>query len=191
MSNQILRNGFSCIAGISLLLFAVSCGNTTKKEDAPKDKTEAASVKKYTSKDGKFSVNFTAEPTVTDKTIQTAVGNIELHMFMMEKSATEAYVVGYSDYPSDLMKDSNRDSVLNGAKNGVVTNVNASITEEKKIKIEGNDGLFFKANSPQYYLTYKLFVVGNRLYQIGIMRDGSNASEESIKNFFETFELTK
>ncbi len=191
MYKQIFRNGISMLAIAFFLIGVSACGSGAKKNDATDNKTASADVKKYTNKDGKFAIHFAGEPQVTDKNIPTAVGNIELHMFMYEKSATEVYVVGYSDYPSELMKESNRDSVLNGAKNGVVTNVKAAITEEKKIKIEGNDGLFFKANSDQYYLTYKLFIAGNRLYQIGMMRDGSPVNEDGMKDFFDTFELTK
>ncbi|MFI5149500.1 MAG: hypothetical protein ACHQRM_07170 [Bacteroidia bacterium] len=176
---------------LSFVYMFSSCTDKSKKEEGTPVKAEAPVVKKYTSKDGRFAINFPAEPKVSHDTVQTEIGVLEFHMFMLEKSVTETYLAAYSDYPSEFVKESNRDSLLNAGKKGVLLKLNGKITEEKKMKIEGNDGLLFKAVAGQVNLTYKMFIVGNRLYQIGILYDGSPVSEESIKEFFDTFELTK
>ncbi len=145
---------------------------------------------KFHSVDGKFKVNFSGTPEVTYDTFPIEdVGTIEMYMFMYEKSLTEAEMIAYSDYPSDLVNDSSPDEMLQGAKEGAVSNLGAIITEEKEIMYNKHKGLEFKANSTQFYINYKIFLVNNRLYQIAIMRDGSYASQENVDKFFNSFEL--
>ena len=145
---------------------------------------------KYYSKDGNFKVNFTGEPKVSNEPIETEIGNIEMYMFMYEKSATEIEMIAYSDYPSAMIEASNPDDLLVGAKNGAINNLGAKITSEEKIDFDGNPGYIFNGDNGSYYLYYKIFLKGNRLYQIAIMRDGSTPTDEAIKNFVDSFELT-
>ncbi len=181
-------------------LFIVSCDESADQEvdaqadeimDALNDAMDDNTVSdKFHSVDGKFKVNFSGTPEVTYDTIPIEdVGTIEMYMFMYEKSVTEAEMIAYSDYPSDLVNDSSPDEMLQGAKEGAVSNLGAIITEEKEIMYNKHKGLEFKANSTQFYINYKIFLVNNRLYQIAIMRDGSYASQENVDKFFNSFEL--
>ncbi len=184
------------IAFITLVTFTAGCapgsGGKNAAAKASSDTTTApVSGDRFNSEDGKFKVHFEGKPNITSEKVPTAVGDIEVHMFLYEKSATEIYLVGYSDYPSELIKKSNAAEVIKGAQGGVVEKLKAKITEEKKISVGGNDGIWFRANSDQYYITYKLFLSGNRLYQIGMIRDGSHVSDEAVKSFMDTFELLK
>ncbi len=145
---------------------------------------------KFYSKDGNFKVNFTGEPKVSNEPIPTEIGNIDMYMFMYEKSATEIEMIAYSDYPSAMVEASNPDDLLTGAKKGAVQNINATITNEEKIEFDGNPGYEFKADNGSYYLYYKIFLKDNRLYQIAIMRDGSAPTDEAVENFIGSFELT-
>jgi hypothetical protein len=177
---------------ICAVAFTTACGSGSKK-DGSDDKTASAesAVKKFSNADGKFMIQFPAEPKVSDQKVPTAAGDIEMHMFVYEKSATEAYQVIYSDYPSEIIKATNIDTLLKNSKNGCVNELKAKITEEKKIDMNGNPGVWFRANSDQFYVTYKLFLVGNRLYQIGMLRDGSHVTDDAVKGFMDTFELVK
>ena len=149
------------------------------------------SKKYFSSEDGNFKVNFSGKPTETSEVIKTEAGNIELHMFMYEKSATEIEMIAYSDYPTSIIKANTPNDLLNSAKNGAVNNLNAKITEEYKTIFDRNPCIDFKADNKQFYVIYKIFLKNNRLYQIAIMRDGSYPSKKSIKKFVETFKLTK
>jgi len=181
-------------------IFIVSCGGASDEEVEAKasDILEALNdiesntntvAEKFYSEDGKFKASFTGTPEVSNESIPTEVGNIEMFMFMYEKSATEIELLAYSDYPSALVEASDKDQMLQDAKDGAVNNLGAIIVEEKKITYKGYKGLEFKANSSQIYVNYKIFLVKNRLYQIAIMRDGSFASKENVDKFFDSFEL--
>lgn len=143
----------------------------------------------FTSDAGKFTINFPGTPTEETQSVPTEVGNIEMVTFMYEKSATEVYMVAYSDYPSALIELSNAKDLLGGAKDGALGTYGATVSTEKDITIDGNPGMFFKANSDSYYVTYEIYLVDNRLYQIVILKDGAYASESDYNKFTKTFKL--
>jgi len=146
----------------------------------------------FTSKDGKFKINFSGTPTESSDIVPTEVGNIEMTSFMYEKSATEAYMVAYNDYPSEMVKNSSVDDLLDGAKNGSSSSLGITQFDiDKKMEIEGNPGRHFKGTNGAYYAEYKLFLKGNRLYQIALIRDGSYATPERAEAFFGSFALTE
>jgi len=147
----------------------------------------------FVSEDGNFSVDFLGQtPSESSSNVPTDVGDVEINMFMYEKSVTEALMVAYSDYPSEMIDESDgADKLLQGAKNGALGNLNIfSSDTEKEIEIDGHPGLFFTGNNGQYYVTYEVYLVHNRLYQVAILRDGSYASDEDRNTFLGSFKLT-
>ncbi len=160
-------------------------------DDAVNEVVEEAETDAYMSKDGKFSINFPGTPTVESQKVATEVGDIEMVTFMYEKSATEIYMVAYSDYPSAMVEMSDPKTLLTGAKEGALSSYGAKVTEENDVELDGNPGMTFKANSDSYYVTYEIYMVGNRLYQIVILRDGSYPTDEAYNSFIKTFKLTE
>ncbi|MCB0401918.1 MAG: hypothetical protein KDD41_07530 [Flavobacteriales bacterium] len=144
----------------------------------------------YHSEDGRFNINFLGEPTVKSEMVPTVVGNIEMTYFLYEHSVTEAYMVAYSDYPSELVKQSSVAEILAGAKKGSSTNMGiTSFDLEEDIEINGNPGLYFKGRTGTIHAEYKLYMVENRLYQVAILRDGGYSLPERSDDFFNSFEL--
>ncbi len=146
----------------------------------------------YHSVDGRFKIKFQGEPKVASDIVPTDAGNIEMASFMYEKSATEAYMVAYSDYPSEMVKKSSVDEMLLGAKNG--SSGNLGITKfdlEEKIELDGNKGLYFRGSAGSIYVEYKIYLVANRLYQVAILRDGAYSKPERSDEFFDSFQLVK
>ncbi|HBX50632.1 MAG: hypothetical protein A2W98_00980 [Bacteroidetes bacterium GWF2_33_38] len=187
---------FSSIAIVAVMVVS-GCGSSEQKgndvanalEDLQKELETLETSNLYESIDGNFKVNFPAEPKVESQSIPTEVGNIEMVSFMYEKSATEAYMVAYSDYPSAMVEASDAKTLLEGVKSGFTGDLQVSVIEEKEIKLGENPGIFFKANSESYFVVFKDYLVKNRLYQIGILRDGSFPNDEAVKAFIDSFEL--
>ena len=185
---------------IAVAAFLVSCGGGQSASDALSkldsisnslndQLDDMSTTDKYTSEDGRFKVNFPGTPKVESQDIPTEVGNIEMKSFTYEKSATEVYMIAYSDYPSELVKQSDPDAILTGAKEGALTNMGATMDSEEKITMDGNPGYQFKAVKDSYYMVYKIFLKENRLYQILMMRDGSFPSQEAVDSYIGSFEL--
>ena len=144
--------------------------------------------------DGHVKIDFLGgSPTDNVSTLPTEVGDVEMHMFMYEKSVTKAFMVAYCDYPSEMINESEgAQGLLQGAKNGALTNLGITEPEQEKIiELDSHPGLFFTGSNGQYYVTYEVYLVNNRLYQVAILRDGSYASKEDVKGFIGSFELIK
>ena len=110
---------------------------------------------------------------------------------MHEESVTKAYMVAYCDYPSEMIKQSDPKTLLNGSKEGVVGQFKAQIVEEKWSKFQGNVAVDFTASGPQYHTAYKLVLAGNRLYQVGILQDGGPVSQDDMDMFIGSFKITE
>ena len=172
----------------------VSCGSNQNSLDALAkldSLSKAMTVTKYTSPDGSFKISFPGTPIDTSQNVQTDIGMIEMESYTYEKSATEAYMVALSDYPSEIVAASSPDSLLQGAKDGALSSQGATLEFEEKVTLDGNPGYFFKAKKDSFYMCYKIFLKGNRLYQILMLRDGSYPSQEDINGFIGSFEFSK
>ena len=156
-----------------------------------KNLKNSSSIAKYTSEDGKFKIAFPGTPTLASDTVSTDAGIIEMKSFTYEKSATEEYMVAYSDYPSEIVKKSDPETILKGAKQGVISSQNATIEKEEKITLDENPGYYFTAVKDSYHMCYKIFLRQNRLYQILMLRDGAYPSKEAMDAFMGSFELVK
>jgi hypothetical protein len=165
------KNLLLFLTGI-LCAFAVSCSGP-----------------KYTSEEGKFRINFEKEPVIETQVVPTEIGNITIKMFKYEKSAEEIYLVTYSDYPEALIKMQDADMLLKGAREGVVGNFGTEVTNEKKGELDGFKTLEFGVETDYLNLAYKLVIVNNRLYQIGIMKKTEKITESEIDDFIGSFEL--
>ena len=178
-------------------LLMTSCG-AKKEEGAKTDEatTETEEVKaeepaEFESKDGKFTIKFKVAPKESTQNVPTEIGDVKMYMFMYEESVTKAYMVAYCDYPSELIKASDAKTLLGGSKEGVVGKFNATITDEKSSQFQGNEAIDFTASGPQYHTAYKLVLAGNRLYQVGILQDGSPVAADDIDTFIGSFKITE
>ncbi len=99
-------------------------------------------------------------------------------------------MLAYTDYPADLVSESDAQVLLDGAKEGSMSSFGISKTEiDKNITFDGHPGQYFEANSNDIYVSYKLLLVENRLYQIVILQMGSPIIQNDISNFTDTFKL--
>lgn len=143
---------------------------------------------KFISQEGRFTISFPSKPVRSKEAVETAVGDIDIVMYMLEASRTKAYLVGYSDYPAEMIEGSDTKALLAGAQGGVVENLGAKVTSEKYSKFGKYDALDFSAQSSTYYLKYKLVIAKNRLYQIGILQEGA-ISKSDEKSFIGSFKI--
>lgn len=164
-------------------------------ELAEEETTEVEEVEAddlYHSEDGRFKIKFAGEPKVASDVIPTDVGNIEMMSFLYEKSVTEAYMVAYSDYPSAMVEQSSVDDMLKGAKDGSSSNLGiTSFDLDENVELDGNKGMYFKGSANSIFAEYKIYLVGSRLYQVAILRDGSYSMPERSDEFFNSFQLVK
>ena len=97
---------------------------------------QLTSSKTYTSDEGGFSVSFPGSPAQDAQNVNTPVGAIVMHTFLIEKS-DYAYMVAYSDYPESLVSQTPADAILSGARDGAVANVQGRLVSETFISLQG------------------------------------------------------
>ncbi|QZY55848.1 hypothetical protein [Crassaminicella profunda] len=146
----------------------------------------------FNCEDGGFSVDFPEEPKDEVQTLQTPLGNIDLHMYIVEKEDI-AYICMYNDYPEELIKQAKADDLLVGACNGAVANVNGKnqkVTDVTLGEYPGKDLTYdLEKDGRSVKAHQKIYLVGNRLYQMNIATDKEEENKESINKFFDSFKL--
>ena len=148
----------------------------------------------FTSEEGNFSISFPGEPTESSQEVSTALGPIAIIFYTYETRSC-AYIVSYSDYPAEIIEQTDPDALLSGAQSGAVNNVNGQLIRSKDIYIESYQGkeIVFKIPKsermpPGGISKARFYLVDNRLYQIMRIQGGSKLSE-ATDQFFESFEL--
>lgn len=145
---------------------------------------------KYFSADGKFKIMFPGEPIRTEEKVPTDVGEITMVMFMFERNQAEAFMVAYSDYPAEMIQGLDPYQLLDGSKNGLLSNIGATEQNLKKFIIKSFPAISFEGKGTTFCTSYLLVLRNNRLYQVGILKSGSFPSKKDVKSFVGSFELT-
>ncbi len=153
----------------------------------------AADWSETTSKAGKFKVSFPGKPQTMKRTLSTAVGKIDLHMFILPTMGNRAvYAVMYNDYPAIVTQTADPNTVLERALNGAVKSKNGTITKKANIKIDGFPGkdVTFEGSSGGKKLTgfIRVYLVNSRLYQLLVFQqEGVKLSKADIEKFQNSF----
>ena len=125
--------------------------------------------------------------------MDTDAGPIEVHMFVAEQGQ-KAWLVGYSDYPEALVEASDPATMLAGARDGAVSNVNGQLVSDAEITLNGYPGREFSAsvtqNGQEIVLRQRVYMVGNRLYQVVVIAPKGEENSTEVEDFFQSFRLT-
>lgn len=143
--------------------------------------------------DANFQANFPAEPEVSVQTIETAAGAIPYTTYMAELAGGSiAFGVAYNDYPADV-RDADPEKVLDGGRDGARENLNGRLVSETRMLHRGHPAREFTIvaeieGQPLFYHT-RLMLIGNRLYQLQIVRVGDTPVDiADVVRFFASFE---
>lgn len=178
---------------ILVVVFAVitaGCGDKPGEQTSEQTGREPADTwTDYVSREGGFTVRVPKPPSYQTSEASTAVGSITVHTFVIEHGQM-VYAVMYNDIPGNLpdvpeaLADG-RDGTLATAGEG------AELVYEKDISIDGNPGLEFRINvpDPAGVYTARMYVVGDRLYQVLAMSPAGVNADEAVFKFLDSFEL--
>jgi len=136
------------------------------------------------SEEGKFKVTFPGDYTHNEQSIDTDLGTVLMHMYMFETEES-AYMVSFNDYPEESFDNSFNTEALEGAKTGFTGNLGMEESYSLEIRLSGHPGLYYKASGNGLYAIMYVLVRDNRLYQVGVLSQGTYADPA----FLESFEL--
>ena len=152
--------------------------------------------KQFTSEEFNFSADFPTPPEKTVQSVPTAVGDIDMNMFMSTNTSTSnlIYSIISSSYPLEAFKDATdeyNNTVLDGAVNGAVTNVNGELVFDNKVTFQGYPGRSFKIKITGNFLYINAYLVKNTMMICQVICSTKNDKNDDIKRFFDSFKILK
>ncbi|MFN4259073.1 MAG: hypothetical protein ACK4RK_07225 [Gemmataceae bacterium] len=164
------------VGGVLTCLFIVS--------QAP-----AQEFKEFSSAAGRFKVQMPGAP----KESSLDVAGTTAKLFLVEVNDS-AYLASYADMPIPANEGAEQTQMrLDGAVQGMVTNVNGKLTKETKIKLGQYPGRAVEAELPQAngYLRARIYMVDRRLYQLVIAGDKQTVYSKDAEKFLGSLVLIK
>lgn len=150
-------------------------------------------VEAFASEAGQFSIAAPAPFEETQQSVETPVGPVEIHTFTAEAEDT-AYVVAYSDYPPEIVDQTDPQVLLDSSRDGAVNNLGGTLVNEEVIDLEGNPGRSLEisatANQGQMAtINSRIYLVDNRLYQVLVVAPEGQSTPEASETFLDSFDL--
>ena len=146
--------------------------------------------KEYSSDEGKFKVDFPGNPSLKTQKVNTAVGEIQVNMVLLEVRGV-AYMASFNDYPSEFIKNSNEKDLLDGARDGAVANVQGKLLSEQIIELNNAPGREIRVESAdgKNTIVARIYLAGSRLYQVLVVTPKANGFDKNIKKFLDSFKF--
>lgn len=159
---------------------------TNKSADEPPPRPDGefnpTSWKEYSSAEGRFSILFPGIPKEGLQSVDVQGGQFKVHIHNLKAYAE--YGVIYADYPIPVGDPHVAKQVLdNGAKGGAAE-VKAEVLSMTEISIDGYPGRLLRERLPNgSILKAKMYLVGQRLYQIAVTMPKAETSPDRGKAF--------
>lgn len=149
---------------------------------AAQDQPLPAPWAKFEHEGGVFSVLMPGKPveTITQRSKYT------LHSFTVTLGRS-VFSVSYSDYVPEVKLD---DSSIASNIEKFNKNLSATLLTKREMKIDGQNGVEFTAETPALNVKSRVFVIGNRMYQTAALVFKDVDDTISVNRFFDSFKLT-
>jgi hypothetical protein len=143
--------------------------------------------------EGGVTVQMPGKPNKQTQTAQTAVGPINVNMFMVDKGS-EAYMMAYNEFPAAAAKAVGDPQVLlNNGRDGALRNVNGKLTSERPITLGSIPGRELigegTTSGKEVAFTARIYWANPRLIQIIYMREKSKAESPDGKKFLDSIQI--
>ena len=153
--------------------------------------------KTFTSQIGGFSLMMPGQPVLTQQPMDTPSGQLTSQFFQSQTDDGRIFsMAGYTDYPSDLVKQANADRVLSSSRDGLVQMVNGKLLSEKKIILEhypGRDLVVEVAAGQQIpgavIARVRTFFVQNRQYIVVVLTSKTDYPSAKVEEVLDSFQL--
>jgi len=130
-----------------------------------------------------FVIMMPAQPKEQVQTKET----FSTHLFTLSTDGT-IYLIGYGDYAPSVKIDPQKE--LEANRDNFNKGVKATLLTSKSYDMDGRLGLEFTSETPKADLKSRVFIVGNRVYQIAaLVFKGSNQAS-NVDKFLDSFVIT-
>jgi hypothetical protein len=144
---------------------------------------------KLDSSEGRFRA---LTPSKAEKTVGETPSGITIHTFS-SSNKTGTFMISYADYANAATSPAQEQTVLDKVRDGVLKGTQAALVSETKLTLNGHPGREMQArkiiDGAEMILSWRLFLVGTRLYQLAVGTTKADSESPEIKKFFRSFEL--
>jgi len=134
------------------------------------------------SESGGFSFFMPGRPKFETKQLRGRTGRLFPYSAYMLDVTSRAFMVSYSDYDADTTIS------LDDAAAGIIGSwENSTVTDRRRRSFYGYTGLALELETPKYHVRFRLFAVGRRLYQIGLVATRDEFSPAEADRFMDSF----
>lgn len=154
--------------------------------------------KEFVSYDGKFRVSVPGELELRSKQIETAIGEISYHTFVLQPdedaSDNLVYMVSYCDYPKGAVHSDSTDLLSDFFETTVetaVSSVEGELRYTTPIELRDYPGRLWRIdyNDGEAIIKSKCYLVGHRFYSLQAITVKDRSLNPSMDKFFDSFEL--
>lgn len=140
-----------------------------------------------------FSIAFPVAPHVQEDDVDLGDGQSAKTRTFQIISGNVIYDVTLADYPKGAMQAAGGDEqVLDNARDGAVRNAPGPLKSETKIEFAGRPARELLIDmSMNHTARSRIFIVGDRLYNVGIIVRNGNEQSPPIEKYFASFKLTE
>ncbi len=144
-----------------------------------------------------YTVDFPSEPSYTTSVVDSEMGKITMHLMMLEDVVDDVnglYMTNEAEYPTHVINESNAfdlNKFYISSINGSINAMNADLISIHNIKYNSHVGKEFKSYlaEGELILTYRIYLINNILYNLGVATTPENDNNASMIQFFDSFKI--
>lgn len=141
----------------------------------------------FESPPGGFRVLFPGAVHEQVKTQPSRAGPIDSHVFNAETDEM-GFLVSYADHSPEVVKAAKPRAQLTAARDAVVGK-DGKLLSERALSLQGKPGLEFKFEKDGLVATFRVFMVGRRLYQVMALGPPGESHDRAATIFLDSFAL--
>lgn len=152
--------------------------------------TDKSSWKEFNSTLGNFQASFPVYPTHETEPLSLEGYALSMEMYGAEESNGNYYFINFTTYPAQV-DTSIPENNLEGSVNGTVQSIDGSLFSSKFIYLGSHKAieyLIYKKDGSAY-IKGRNIMVGQTLYQIGVVYEPVNSSNVQFDKFVNSFQL--
>jgi hypothetical protein len=191
---------FAAVAVVAIFGYLVLTGIGDVFPDSGATSTESTADAEHPqwqqigSQDGRFALMMPEFPDYNVQEVLTPVGPLELHIFSVN-SEDSVFMAAYNDYPEFVVSSSDVGKMLDGARDGAVSNVDGTLLSESQIRLQGYPGreMWIEADveGQEGLARARIFLVGRRMYQILVAGPKSQFPSQDAERCLNSFLLVQ
>ena len=143
----------------------------------------------FKSDEGRFSVSMPDKPLSQKATMETPQGSLVQHVFTAAHGPLVC-MVAYTDFPKQVLVANDADGLFDTLRDQFIKQAEGKLASESSMSMDGHPGRDIKAHMFGGELRLRMFLVGDRLYLLSLMKvDKAFESEETANKFLTSFKL--